>query len=190
MDENGVKVIDKLYDKYTNNYIKEFGDAPNISKEDFIELVRVNINRQVKELVILVGMVSLVIGMGVIAPDDDEDRAAKNAFRKMQKILDKFTSEILFFYNPGEMTDALSGGIPAVGLFNDFGRAFSHFIKEITGMDITNTDKTAEEVRKDAQPIKNIVKLVPMGGFMLDLLASVDAEFAKEYDITISKTAR
>ena len=190
MDENGVKVIDKLYDKYTNNYIKEFGDAPNISKEDFIELVRVNINRQVKELVILVGMVSLVIGMGVIAPDDDEDRAAKNAFRKMQKILDKFTSEILFFYNPGEMTDVLSGGIPAVGLFNDFGRAFSHFIKEITGMDITNTDKTAEEVRKDAQPIKNIVKLVPMGGFMLDLLASVDAEFAKEYDITISKTAR
>jgi len=190
MDENGVKVIDELYDIYTQNFIKEFGEAPNLSKEDFIELVRVNINRQVKELGILAGMMALVIGMGVIAPDDDEDRATKNAFRKIQKILDKFTSEILFFYNPGEMTDVLSGGIPAIGLFKDFGRAWSHFIKEITGMDVTNTDKTAEEVRKDAQPIKNIAKLVPMGGFMLDLLASVDAEFAKEYDITISKTAR
>ena len=190
MDENGVKVIDELYDTYTDKYIKEFGEAPNISKEDFIELVRVNINRQVKELGILAGMMALVIGMGVIAPDDDEDRATKNAFRKMQKILDKFTSEILFFYNPGEMTDVLSGGIPAVGLFNDFARAFAHFILEITGMDITNTDKTAEEVRKDAQPIKNITKLVPMGGFLLDFLASVDADFAKEFDITISKTAR
>ena len=190
MDENGVKVIDTLYDTYIQNYIKEFGDAPNISKEDFIELVRVNINRQVKELGILAGMMALVIGMGVIAPDDDEDRATKNAFRKIQKILDKFTSEILFFYNPGEMTGVLSGGIPAIGLFKDFGRAWSHFIKETTGMDISDPDKTPEQVRKDAQPIKNITKLVPMGSFLLDLLASFDADFAKEYDITISKTNR
>ena len=190
MDENGVKVIDTLYDTYIQNYIKEFGDAPNISKEDFIELVRVNINRQVKELGILAGMMALVIGMGVIAPDDDEDRATKNAFRKIQKILDKFTSEILFFYNPGEMTGVLSGGIPAIGLFKDFGRAWSHFIKETTGMDISDPDKTPEQVRKDAQPIKNITKLVPMGSFLLDFLASFDADFAKEYDITISKTNR
>ena len=190
MDENGVKVIDTLYDTYIQNYIKEFVDAPNISKEDFIELVRVNINRKVKELGILAGMMALVIGMGVIAPDDDEDRATKNAFRKIQKILDKFTSEILFFYNPGEMTGVLSGGIPAIGLFKDFGRAWSHFIKETTGMDISDPDKTPEQVRKDAQPIKNITKLVPMGSFLLDLLASFDADFAKEYDITISKTNR
>ena len=57
-------------------------------------------------------------------------------------------------------------------------------------MDISDPDKTPEQVRKDAQPIKNITKLVPMGSFLLDLLASFDADFAKEYDITISKTNR
>ena len=190
MNERGIKVIDQLYDIYTKKFIRDFGEAPSISKEDFIELVRVSINRQVKEFGILVGMIAANIALGALAPDDDDDRASKNLFRYTQKALDKFTSEVMFFYNPGEMTDVFTGGLPAVGLFSDVMRVLNHFIKETTGMDTSNPDKTPEQVRKEAQPIKNMIKMVPMGSPLLNLLASVDEEFAKEYDITISKTAR
>ena len=190
MDERGIEVIDQLYDKYTKQFIKDFGEAPNISKEDFIELVRVNINRQVKEFVILASMIAANIALGTLAPDDDDDRASKNLFRYTQKALDKFTSEVMFFYNPGEMTGVLSGGLPAIGLFSDAKRVIDHFIKETTGMDVSNPDKTPEQVRKEAQPIKNIIKMIPMGNPLLNLFSSVDEEFAKEFDITISKTAR
>ena len=190
MDENGVIAIDKLYDKYTEEYIKDFGEVPNISKEDFIELVRVNLNRQVKELQILIMMIASMIAFGTLAPDDDEDRATKNLFRYTQKALDKFTSEILFFYNPGEMTGMLDGGLPAIGFFNDVGRVLGHFVKQTTGMDISDPDKTPQEVRDQAQPIKNFIKMLPVGNPLMTLMSTISDEFAREMDITIQKTNR
>tara|TARA_R110000744_G_scaffold48591_6_gene106052 strand:+ start:7113 stop:12905 length:5793 start_codon:yes stop_codon:yes gene_type:complete len=190
MDENGVIAIDKLYDKYTEEYIKDFGEVPNISKEDFIELVRVNLNRQVKELQILIMMIASMIAFGTLAPDDDEDRATKNLFRYTQKALDKFTSEILFFYNPGEMTGMLDGGLPAIGFFNDVGRVLGHFVKQTTGMDISDPDKTPQEVRDQAQPIKNFIKMLPVGNPLMTLMSTISDEFARSMDITIQKTNR
>ena len=47
-----------------------------------------------------------------------------------------------------------------------------------------------EEVRKEAQPIKNVMKLFPVSNSIIPLLASFDEEFAKEFDVTISKRVR
>ena len=135
-------------------------------------------------------MIASMIAFGTLAPDDDEDRATKNLFRYTQKALDKFTSEILFFYNPGEMTGMLDGGLPAIGFFNDVGRVLDHFVKQTTGMDISDPDKTPQEVRDQAQPIKNFIKMLPVGNPLMTLMSTISDEFARSMDITIQKTNR
>ena len=188
--EAGIEKIDEMFEKYQKQHEETFGEPANITREDFADLVRSNLRNQIKELVLLISLISMSIALGWLAPDDDEDRAAKNKFRYFQKVLDKFISEVGFFYNPAEMASTLDGGMPAIGFFTDVQRAITHFTKETTGYDLFKPGKTPEEVRKTAQPVKNIMKLFPVSNSLLPILASFDAEFAKEMDITISNTSR
>ena len=188
--EAGIEKIDEMFEKYQKQHEETFGEPANITRQDFADLVRSNLKNQIKELVLLLSLIAMSIAMGWMGPDDDEDRAAKNKFRYFQKILDKFISEVGFFYNPAEMASTLDGGMPAIGFFTDVQRALTHFTKETTGYDLFSPGKTPEEVRKSAQPVKNIMKLFPVSNSLLPILASFDEEFAKEFNITISKTAR
>ena len=190
VSEDGVSKIDELFDKYTRDYEQRFGEPLNMTKEDFSDMIRLNLRNQVRELALLASLLGMALALGWMAPDDDKDRATKNKFRYFQKVVDKFISEVSFFYNPAEMATTLDSGLPAIGLFEDFGRATNHFFKETTGIDLFDPTKSAEQVRKEAQPIKNSMKLFPVSNSILPLLASFDEEFAKEYNITISKTAR
>ena len=190
VSEDGISKIDELFDKYTRDYEQRFGEPLNMTKEDFADMIRLNLRNQVRELALLASLLGMALALGWMAPDDDKDRATKNKFRYFQKVVDKFISEVSFFYNPAEMASTLSGGMPAIGLFQDFGRATNHFFRETTGIDLSDPTKSAEQVRKEAQPIKNVMKLFPVSNSIIPLLASFDEEFAKEFDITISKTAR
>tara|TARA_R110002167_G_scaffold293471_1_gene498170 strand:- start:735 stop:2147 length:1413 start_codon:yes stop_codon:yes gene_type:complete len=188
--EAGIEKIDEMFDKYQKQHEETFGEPANITKEDFADLVRSNLKNQIKELVLLVSLVSMSIAMGWMAPDDDDDRAAKNKFRYFQKVLDKFISEVGFFYNPAEMASTLDGGMPAIGFFKDIQRAITHFTKETTGYDLFSPGKTPEEVRKNAQPVKNIMKLFPVSNSILPILGSFDEDIARDMDITVQNTSR
>lgn len=188
--DDGIKKIDQLFDKYSEDYEKRFGEPHNMTKEEFADMIKINLRNQVRELMLLASLLGMSLALGWMAPDDDEDRATKNKFRYFQKIVDKFISEVSFFYNPSEMASTLSGGMPAIGLFEDFGRATDHFFRETTGIDLSDPTKSMEQVRKEAQPIKNVMKLFPVSNSIIPLLASFDEEFAKEYNVTISKKAR
>jgi ParB-like chromosome segregation protein Spo0J len=92
---------------------------------------------------------------------------------------------------PVEFQKILSGGMfPAIGIFSDIERFGSHTIMEFTGYDVSNPDLTVDEVRKKAQPIKNLSKMLPLFKSLITYAAIFDAEFAKEYDITIQKESR
>ena len=188
--DNGVAKIDELYEKYTSEYFKKNGVEANITKEDFADLIRTNLYNQTKELGILLGLTALAFSMGAIGPDDEDDKADKNRFRYYQRVIDKFTSELAFFYNPAEIVNTLDGGIPALGLFRDIERFFTHFTLETTGFDLSDPNKSMEDVRKDAQPIKNLMKVFPVSKSFVTYFSIFNEDFAKEFDVTIPKTVR
>ena len=132
------------------------------------------------------------MALGFLAPgdDDDADKATKNAHRYAQKVVDKFIGELSFFYNPIEVQNLLSGSaFPAIGLTSDVIRFTDHFWRETTGMDF-NPETTYDEARKKALPTKYLFKMLPVTKSALTYLSILDAEFAKEYDITIQKENR
>jgi hypothetical protein len=186
VNENGVLQLDAMYEKFAEDYKKRTGEVLNMSREDFMDLIRTNLRNQVKELTILLAMVGLMLSLGFMAPDDDEDKATKNFFRYSQKVMDKFVGELSFFYNPVEFQKMLSGStFPALGLFSDIEKFITHFTMETTGLDLSQRDKTPEQVRESAQPVKYAAKMLPITKSLITYLSLFSEEFAKEFDITI-----
>lgn len=188
LNDAGLERLDKMYEDFSKSYEKRTGKVLQMDKADFIDLMRNNLRNQIKELGILMSMFGAYLALGLMAPDDDDDKATKNFYRFSQRTIDKFVGELSFFYNPVEFQKLLSGSaFPALGLFSDIERFTSHFFMETTGLDLSNTELTVEEVEKKAQPIKYLSKMFPISKSMITYMALFDAEFAKEHDVTIQK---
>ena len=191
MNDKGLAVLDQMYGEFSEKYEQITGKPLNISKEDFIDMIKNNLRNEAKELAILLSLFGMMFSLGFVAPDDDDDKADKNFHRYTPRVIDKFIGELSFFYNPVEFQKILSGGMfPAIGIFSDIERFMSHTTMEVTGYDISNPEDTTDEVRKKAQPIKNLAKMFPFTKSLMTYGAIFDAEFAEEYDITIQKETR
>jgi hypothetical protein len=188
MNEKGVELIDKMYEDFAKKYEDQTGQKMTMDRDEFADMIRTNLRNQMKELIMLGTLVGTMFALGFMAPDDEDDKATKNAFRYTQRVVDKFVGELSFFYNPVNFEQVLSGStFPALGITTDFYKVMSNFFMETTGYDFTNPEKTPEEIRKAAQPIKRAIKMIPAGKSFLTWMSMIDSEFAKEYDITIQK---
>jgi hypothetical protein len=189
LNEDGMVELDRMFEKFSEEYLQRTGETLNMTREEFIDLIRTNLRNQMRELALTLSLIGLSFSMGLIGPDDDDTRAEKNAFRYSQRIIDKFVSELTFFINPFEFQNILEGNLlPAIGVVTDVTRFGTHLTKEVTGFDVSDPTKSFEEVKKDAQPIKNLAKMFPLTKSLINYAAMLDEEFAKEYDITVSKT--
>jgi hypothetical protein len=189
LNDKGLIEIDRMFEKFGEEYFQRTGQSLNMTREEFIDLIRTNLRNQLSEFTLTLSLMGLALSMGMLAPDDDEDKATKNLFRYSQRVVDKFVSELTFFINPVEFQGILEGNlIPAIGVVTDATRFVDHFTRQVTGFDISDPTKSFEDVQKDAQPIKNLAKMFPVTKSLINYLAMIDEEFAKEYDITIPKS--
>ena len=191
VNDDGLELLNKMYEEFAEKYEKRTGKPLNMDKDAFIDLIRTNLRNQVKELAIGLSLMGAMLALGFVAPDDDDDKADKNFHRYAQRVVDKFISELSFFYNPAEFQKMLSGSaFPAMGIFSDITRFTDHFVRETTGVDTSHPEYTEEQVRKKAQPVKNLAKMFPVTKSLVTYIALFDAEFAKEFDVTIQKETR
>jgi len=188
VNESGVKKLDDLYEYYTQQYYKKTGQKLNMNKDDFKDMIRQNVQSSLKEISYIIALTAAAFALGMFAPDDDEDKATKNRHRYYLRTLDKIKDEITFFYNPNEIRNLAAGGIfPAIAVVTDALKFFTHLSEQITGMPISGKkDRTPEQVRKDAMPVKDFLKsFVPGGKTVLTFGAVLSEDWAKEFDITV-----
>ena len=191
VNDAGLDTLDKKFEYYSNYYKETTGEDLNMSKEDFIDMVRVNLRKQLQELLLLIGLNLMLFAVGFMEPDDDDDRAARNWFYFQEKTLRRFQQELMFFYNPSEWSATLEGGIfPSISLLSEISRFFIQSSKEITGFDYSNPNKSAEDVRRDASPVKYGMKLLPVTKSLVQWLSIFDIGFAEEFDVTINARPR
>jgi hypothetical protein len=188
MNEKGIEAIDRLYEQYAKEYKEKTGEDLNMDRDEFTDLIRTNLRNQIKELMMLATLISIGFALGFFEPDDEEDKATKNRFRYVQKVVDKFISELSFFYNPLNFEQVLSGStFPALGLITDFTKFIGHFFEEITGFDFSNPSRDADEVREKAKPLKYVMKNVPTGRTFMSFMSIFSDDFARDFDITIQR---
>lgn len=191
LNEDGIAEMDEMYMVYSKKYKDRTGKTLNMTREDFFDMVRINLHNQVRELTLLLSLFGIAMSMGFMSPPDDADKATKNFYRYSQRVVDKFIQELSFFYNPVEFQKILSGGtFPAIGIFSDIEKFSNHFFMQTTGIDFSDYDATPEETRKKAQPIKYGAKMFPITKSLMTYGAIFSDEFAKEFDITIQKETK
>ncbi len=191
LNDKGLAALDKMYKDFAEKYEKRTGKPLNMDRDAFIDLIRNNLRNQMKEVLIGLSLFGAAFSLGFLAPDDDDDKADKNFHRYAQRTVDRFISELSFFYNPVEFQKILSGSaFPALGIFSDAARFANHLTMEMTGVDTSNPDLSVDEARKKAQPVKNLAKMFPITKSLITYGAILDADFAKEYDVTIQKESR
>jgi len=192
MNDAGIEELDRMFEDFQQSYLRETGEELNMTREDFMDLIRTNLRNQVKELTMLLSLFGATFALGFMAPDEDDesDRATRNMHRYAQRVIDKFIGELSFFYNPIEVQNLLSGSMfPAIGLTSDITRFTKHLLIEGTGVDF-DAETTSEEARKKAMPTKYLFKMLPVTKSALTYAAIISDDFAREYDITIQKEAR
>lgn len=188
LNDKGMEAYREMYEFYKSKYEQETGEVMSMEFADFVDMTRKNLQNQVREILILLSLVGAGFALGFMGPPEDADKATKNRFRFYQKVIDKFTSELSFFYNPANFESLLSGSIfPAVGLIKDIGKFFTAMWLETTGLDLSDPTKSYDDVVKSAHPIKYGMKIFPFTKSLVTYLSIFDSDFAKEHDVTIQK---
>lgn len=182
-NEQGLNSLDLMYAKYAASYEKSTGQKFTMDENDFKDMIVKNLQNQIRELQILLSISGSMFALGYMAPPDD-DKTSKAGIALLVRTLDKFKSELSFFYNPMEIEKMLSGGMfPALGLFSDIDKVLTQAQREFTGHDFRDPSKESDEVREEAHPIKYGLKLVPGASAWLTWLTVISPELAKELDI-------
>ena len=109
--DQGVEYLMQLYEKKKEAYERETGKTLEMTPDQFIDLVRQNIRNQAADLMMYIALTALFFGARALAPDDDDDKYAKNRHKYLMRVIDKVRDEVAYFYNPMGLIDLSKGGV-------------------------------------------------------------------------------
>jgi hypothetical protein len=115
--DEGLRILDEMLIAKKQEYFRKTGKELEITKEEFYDMMRKELSNQMKELGLLLSVMSLALTAAVLAPDDDEDQLTKNRYKYFLKLVNKTSDEISFYYNPLSFEQVTNGSLlPQLGL--------------------------------------------------------------------------
>jgi len=179
-NKKGVDFMRRMYEKKREEYMAETGKVLKMTETQFIDLVRANIRNQMYDVMFLTSMFLIVAGLKAAMPDDDDESpAVMNQYRFIVKMVDKFRTELSYFYDPTNLISLVSTGIfPSLGFVDNFRKAMKNFLKENWAL-ATGDDETAEKT----YVIKYWMKSFPFTNQLAQYLPMFYPELAKDLGI-------
>jgi len=187
--EEGLRILDEMLQVKRDEYFRKTGEVLTITNEEFYDMMRTELENQVKELKLLVGIVAVVAAAGAAIPDDDDslDDVTRNRYKYLMKAMNKIQDELSFYYNPLAMESITRGSlVPSLGLLSKTWKIFTNTAAEGYGFAIGD-----EEMMKKAHPLKYTFNIVP-GVYQAtnEVLPYVFPEIAKELGIRVTEESR
>ena len=186
-NEKGLKTLEELLEAKKKDYFLKTGQVLEITQEEFNDVMRTQLENQLKELKLALGLLAIVLAAGVAAPPDDASDQEKNLFKWGVKLIHKVSDEVLFFYNPISFEAMTSGRlVPAVGLLSKGLKMFQQLGLEGYGA-LTGDD----EISKEAHGLKYVLNIMPgLAQFQTEVLPYLAPELAKSMGIKVTELAR
>lgn len=174
--EKGVERLEKFYADKRKEYEKETGKTLDMTPDEFMDLVRRNIENQLYDTIFYITLFSLTAGLKALAPDDEESEAVKNQWRFLVRASDKLTDELGYFYNPTNIFQLISRGVfPSTNLITTYSKVLTNFMAEMYGLVLKD-----DELVDDTQVIKYIMKSFPILNQSTAMLPMFAPELAKD----------
>jgi len=179
-DQKWVDQMKDLYEVKRQEYKKDTGKDLNMTQEQFMDLVRQNVRNQMLDTMFLLSMLSLVLALKALAPDD-EDPVVKNQYKFMVKAADKLKDEIYYFYDLTSFSSLFSSGIfPSLSLIDNFKKGMWNFMKENYALAIGD-----EEMEEDNKVIKYWMRTFPVTNQIVGYLPLMYPDLAKDLGIKV-----
>jgi hypothetical protein len=185
-DQKFVDQVKTLYEKKKSDYEKDTGKTLRMTEGEFVELVSNNIRNQMTDFMFYLTLSALIIGAKAVEPDDDEDRASKNKYKYMLRVMDKIRDEVAYFYNPTSFLSLTTSGIfPAISYLENFKKLFLNFSTEMYAIGVGD-----EELAKETQVVKYALKGFPIASQVDAMLLMFFPDVAKDLGMKAQSEAR
>ena len=178
--EEGLKVLDMMLEEKKQEHYRKTGQELEITKEEFYDVMRKELTSQMKELRLLLIIMSLLMAASAAEPPEDATDLEKNRYKWWAKMLNKVSDEVMFYYDPRSFEGMTKGSVlPSLTLITKVERIFIQFKKEF-----------GDEPDK-AHPGKAIFNIIPgLSQFQTEIWPYVDPEGAKEWGIRVTPESR
>lgn len=172
----GIKLMEKIYQEKREEYFKKTGKELNLTAEQFYDILRDNIRKQLKETGALSFFSFLFFLTYSIAKAHDDDD--KNKYKILARLLDKISDEVLFYYTPDNFADIAKGSfLPQATLLRDVYLLGGKTVKELLGN---------EETKKENDLMKAYLNMFPILNQLVELIIPIfSPELAKEMGIVV-----
>lgn len=182
-----IDAITKLYYKKMEEYEAATGEKLNMTREEFIDMVRQNIRSQMRDFLFYIGLMSAwLLASTSGGSGDDKDKRAKNRHKFLVRALDKISDEVGFFYNPLSFQNIVNGSpFPALGNISDGLRLMEHTLYQTMGVVLGD-----EKLQKKAHPLKYLGKTFPLSNQVISYLPLAFPDLSKDLGIQISTQSR
>jgi hypothetical protein len=185
-DQKFVDQIKRLYESKKADYEKDTGKTLNMTQGEFVELVNANVRNQMTDFMFYLTLSALIIGAKAVQPGDDDEKATKNRYKYMLRVMDKVRDEVAYFYNPTSFLSLTTSGIfPAVSYLENFRKLFVNFGKEMYALGVGD-----EELAKKTQVIKYLLKGFPIASQVDAALLMFFPDVAKDLGMKAQSEAR
>ena len=185
--EKGLKILDELLEAKKTEHYKRTGQELDITQEEFYDLMRAQLENQVKELKLLLLMLLIVFAAAAAEPPEDATDAEKNAYKWYAKTINKISEEVSFYYNPISFESITKGSLlPSVGLLSKSLKIVQQLSLEGYGIATDN-----EEMMEKSHGLKYMLNIIPgLSQAQNELLPYINPELAKELGVRVTKESR
>jgi len=186
-NEKGLEILNNLLVEKREAYFKATGQELRITEEEFYDMMRTQIQNEVKELQLLFGLMALMLLTKAAAPDDDDDDLTKNRYKWFAKLVNKSYDELSFYYVPTSFESITKGSlIPALGILSKAKKSAEQIAVESYGRSVGD-----QEIIDKTYPVKYFLDIIPVASqFQREVLPYLDPETAKEMGIRVTTQSR
>jgi hypothetical protein len=182
--EGGIAALNKLYQEKKQAYYEATGKVLDMTEQQFYDLVRENLRKNAKDLLISTILLSMYFGVKFNAPDPDEDPDVKNRHKFAVRALDKLSDELTFYF-PSSAQSLFNGSIfPSLGVFTNAELVVQHFTEEMYGYAFD------ENLVEKNYVIKYAMKSLPVTSQIASYMPLFAPDLAKDLGIRLSQQAR
>ena len=185
--DEGIQIMNEILEQKRLDYYKKTGQQLEITEEEWYDLVRRELSREMRELGVLFSTLGLVIAAKAAEPPEDATELEKNRYKFWAKAVNKISDEMKFYYNPLSFESITKGSVlPQVGLLSKASNFIWDFSGETRGFIIDDP-----EIMEKNHPIKYFLNVIPGAAqFQNDVLPFVDPELAKELGVRVTTQGR
>jgi hypothetical protein len=99
-----------------------------------------NVRNQMIDVVFYLTLTGLFLMLHAFEPEgDDEDKATRNRYKYLMRLVDKVRDEVAYFYDPTQIISLTTGGIfPAMAYLDNLKKAFGNTLTEMYAIGVGN----------------------------------------------------